>query len=210
MTEPYQQQRLSEDEFAELVTTKIEAFFGGGPYLEAEHRQLARELGYDEEGFGQLWLGAAKRKQEQAAPAPEVFERREFSDEQQARWQAERRSLFLLKVQPAADRQSKNTRGESKNTRTIAAEIIRREFGNAKRKPEEEPEELEPEAPLEEPRPGAEPSRKSPLNGLYLPGVAGEVQSYFLESVMQPSHIMSLGVGLMVPTVLVSGYVFGP
>jgi hypothetical protein len=46
--------------------------------------------------------------------------------------------------------------------------------------------------------------------GLSLPGVAGEVQQQFLRTAMQPSEIMSLGIGLMVPTALVSGNVIGP
>lgn len=46
--------------------------------------------------------------------------------------------------------------------------------------------------------------------GLALPGVAGEVQQQFLLTSMQPSEVMSLGVGLMVPTALVSGNVIGP
>lgn len=45
---------------------------------------------------------------------------------------------------------------------------------------------------------------------LTLPGVAGEVQDYFLRTAMQPSEIMSIVVGLAVPTVLVSGNVIGP
>jgi hypothetical protein len=45
---------------------------------------------------------------------------------------------------------------------------------------------------------------------LALPGIAGEVQQYFLRTAMQPSETMSLAVGLMVPTTLVMGKVIGP
>jgi hypothetical protein len=86
--------------------------------------------------------------------------------------------------------------------KAVIVELIRREFGNAKRKPEEEP---EPEQPAEQPE-----ATPFPLDGLILPGVAGEVQDYFLRMSPQPSRIISLGVGLMVPTVLVSGNVCGP
>ena len=62
----------------------------------------------------------------------------------------------------------------------------------------------------ERPEPVRVPVPPAAVAGLALPGVAGEVQQYFLDTAMQPSWIMSLGVGLMVPTVLVSGNVIGP
>jgi hypothetical protein len=54
------------------------------------------------------------------------------------------------------------------------------------------------------------PMAKPTIPQLALPGVAGEIQDYYLGAAMQPSQIMSLAVGLMVPTVLVSGNVIGP
>jgi hypothetical protein len=74
-----------------------------------------------------------------------------------------------------------------------------------------EPEEEPREEPKEEPtRDGEGAAAPSSLADLTLPGVAGEVQDYFLRSTMQPSRIMSLAVGLMVPTTLVCGCVIGP
>jgi hypothetical protein len=51
---------------------------------------------------------------------------------------------------------------------------------------------------------------KRALGELALPGVAGEVQDYYLRTAMQPSQTLSLAVGLMVPTVLVCANVIGP
>jgi hypothetical protein len=45
---------------------------------------------------------------------------------------------------------------------------------------------------------------------LSLPGVAGEIQQHYLRTAMQPSEIMSLAIGLMVPTTLIFGNVIGP
>jgi hypothetical protein len=72
--------------------------------------------------------------------------------------------------------------------------------------PDEDEEEAAATAAEEELGPAAEPA---PVE-LSLPGVAGEVQQYYLSTAMQPSEIVSLAVGLMVPTALVSGNVIGP
>jgi hypothetical protein len=74
----------------------------------------------------------------------------------------------------------------------------------AKPKPEEEPKEPEHEEhEREQAKPKAEPKVKTeapqpqpPLIKLFLPGIAGDLQAYYLNTSMQPSHIISLSVGL--------------
>jgi hypothetical protein len=66
------------------------------------------------------------------------------------------------------------------------------------------------EAPSLVPGVPATTQREKPKLMLALPGVAGAIQDYYLRTAMQPSEIISLAVGLMVPTVLVSGNVIGP
>ena len=67
---------------------------------------------------------------------------------------------------------------------------------------EEEEPEAEPEA-----KPEPEPESSALIA---LPGIAGELQNYYLRTAQQPSDILSVAVGLMVPTVLVSANVIGP
>jgi hypothetical protein len=69
---------------------------------------------------------------------------------------------------------------------------------------------VKPEGVAAEPRVIPFPKEAAPPKELALPGVAGEIQDYYLRSSMQPSQAMSIAVGLMVPTVLVSGNVIGP
>jgi hypothetical protein len=100
---------------------------------------------------------------------------------------------------------SNNAGGERKAIQKFIQDNLARKL-----EPEDEPKE-ELRKPAAEPRekPSEEASPNS-LANLTLPGVAGEVQDYFLRAAMQPSPIMSLAVGLMVPTTLVCGYVSGP
>ncbi len=56
------QRKLTEPEFAQLVTSAIVAYENnGGPYLETVHRHQAEKLGYNKEEVGQLWLDAMGR-----------------------------------------------------------------------------------------------------------------------------------------------------
>jgi hypothetical protein len=145
-----------------------------------------------------------------------------------ARWAEARKQKTALKVVPLR-RFSGNValpflapeKPKDSSRKAVVSELIRREFGKAvpkpkpeEEEPEQEPEELEPETPPEEePEEAAQRAEAKPtssLHRLFLPGVAGEVQDYFLRMSPQPSRIISLGVGLMVPTVLVSGSVIGP
>jgi hypothetical protein len=187
-------QKLSEPEFAELVTTRIEAFFGGGPYLEEEHRQLARELGYDEEPFAQLWLGAAKRKRETEDKAPQKFERREFSDEQIKHWQAERASFFGSWAQPKAAPELENT---SPKRKASVAGVVRSYLDavEPKRKPEPEeepegPEEPEPEEPDEagEDEPEAQQDKIVTNTQIALPTIASAAKATALLN--QKHHVI--------------------
>jgi hypothetical protein len=79
--------------------------------------------------------------------------------------------------------------------------------------PEPQP---EPE-PEEEHKPAvakvwAEPAPEKPAlkSALWLPGVAGDIQGYYLETAMYPSEILSVGPALMVPAALISGKIIGP
>ena len=66
------------------------------------------------------------------------------------------------------------------------------------------------EAELDEAEPDAKPDAEPEPAFIALPGIAGELQEYYLQTAMQPSEIMSVAVGMMVPTVLVSANVTGP
>jgi hypothetical protein len=226
--------QLTEAELADLVISAVETFrYGDGPYLETEHRAVARKLGYNEERIARLWRNAADAASEQLAGMQAKlasvgarFDALRPKYEEAKRKLAESKVVVPLRrfngpapfLAPSIEPSTKDTTRKS-----AISQLIRRNLDNLassavpKCSPEPEQEPEEPEAPPEEAKPKAEARKPeaetapmSALGKLYLPGVAGEVQSYFLESVMQPSHIMSLGVGLMVPTVLVSGYVFGP
>ena len=73
-------------------------------------------------------------------------------------------------------------------------------YAEPKSHDEEEPEEPEESERKPEPEPAF----------IALPSIAGELQEYYLQTAMQPSEIMSVAVGMMVPTVLVSANVTGP
>jgi hypothetical protein len=54
--------KLTEPELAELVISAVEAFqYSNGPYLEHEHRAIARELGHNEGRIERLWRKAARQ-----------------------------------------------------------------------------------------------------------------------------------------------------
>jgi hypothetical protein len=73
------QQRVVE--FEEEVARAIDAYVNGsGPYLEAEHRERARALGYDPERVGHAWVNGEQRKRALAVPKVEVFKRRKLDD----------------------------------------------------------------------------------------------------------------------------------
>jgi hypothetical protein len=74
---------------------------------------------------------------------------------------------------------------------------------------ERQPKQLDLEEAIEEAE-QVEVAREVKSGELWLPGLAGEIQDYYLRTAMQPSQIISLSVGLMVPTVLISGSVTGP
>jgi putative DNA primase/helicase len=60
--------QLTEAELADLVISAVETFrYGDGPYLEREHRAVARKLGYNEERIERLWRNAADEACEQLA-----------------------------------------------------------------------------------------------------------------------------------------------
>jgi hypothetical protein len=55
-----------------------------------------------------------------------------------------------------------------------------------------------------------EPEAVRPVGPLWLPGVCGEIQDYYLATSMTPSPIMSLAPAVMIPAVLISGKIIGP
>src|SRR5262249_39675182 len=146
-----------------------EAFqYSNGPYLEIEHRALARKHGYNEERIARLWRNAAEQACEQLAAMQSrlsVFGR---FDALRPKIEEAKRTLAQAKVvgfrrfakkqaanggpsfsvpapQPPADE-------ESKDTRAKASEVIRRNFrrvasalpiASARTKPEEEPEQAD-------------------------------------------------------------------
>jgi hypothetical protein len=182
---------LSRPEFAQQVRDGIEAYDNsGGPYLEKVHCHLARKLGYTEqeikEGVLQPWLDALERNRKRKEAAQQV--------------EAKPAPVYRRYNTGPDLRIVSNNAGENAARKAVVAKFV-----GARKE--------EPRKPHAEPRqePEEEPSViPSSLADLTLPGVAGEVQDYFLRTAMQPSRIMSLAVGLMVPTTLVSGFVFGP
>jgi hypothetical protein len=95
-------------EFAQEVATAIYNYSNnGGPYLEAECRRRAREHGYDEEEFGQLWLDAKRKRELAQAAAKEATDFAELRRRMKRRFaEREEASSFLPATQPpAADAQ---------------------------------------------------------------------------------------------------------
>jgi hypothetical protein len=210
---------LTRPEFARQVRVGIEAFDNGtGPYLCEVQCHLARQLGYSEketeERVHQPWLDAARRKLnglgarlerlkpkiEEVANDPNLAA---LVKKSEAKPTPTYRRFPKLVV-----KNESVTEPEQTPRRDYIAKFIQANphylAAVPKEAPEEEPE-PEQEAPTEEPQP-----TPNSLADLTLPGVAGEVQDYFLRSTMHPSRIMSIAVGLMVPTTLVCGSVIGP
>jgi hypothetical protein len=203
--------KLTEPKFAELVIAAIEAWEGNrGPYLRHEHRVKARELGYEEGEFDQLWLDAEKRK---LAGVSGRFDALRPKIEEVAN---DPNLASLVKKEKAAEAKPAPTyrRYTNPNLRIVsdnsgaARKAVVAKFVQDNLARQAEPAEARAE-PREEPNTDEEAAPNS-LADLTLPGVAGDVQDHFLRSTMQPSRIMSLAVGLMVPTTLVCGVVIGP
>jgi hypothetical protein len=159
--------KLTEPELAELVISTVEAFqYSNGPYLEHQHRAIARELGHNEGRIERLWRKASRQAYNDLAAIRThlpVFERfdairpkideakrklagakvigfRRYAKKEQSSEAGQ--SFSMPAPQPVA------VSGEDTPAKgTVVAEIIRREFGNAKPKPEEEPEETMRQSP---------------------------------------------------------------
>jgi hypothetical protein len=89
-------QQLTQGQFAEWMAVDIDARRKGGPNCQAKYLKLAERLPREiiaetKENVIEVW----SRLERELKPAPQKFERREFSEEQIARWQAERSFLDL-------------------------------------------------------------------------------------------------------------------
>ena len=89
-------ERLTQAQFAEWMAADIDARRKGGPNCQAKYLELAEQLPQEivsetKEQVIEVW----SRLERELKPAPQKFERREFSEEQIARWQAERSFLDL-------------------------------------------------------------------------------------------------------------------
>jgi hypothetical protein len=99
---------LTSAQFVEWMAADIEARRKGGPDLQAKYlglvEQLPKEIRKEyRERTIELWTKVNGERK------PQKFERREFSDEQIKRWQAERGSFFGSAAQPKADPEPEDT-----------------------------------------------------------------------------------------------------
>jgi hypothetical protein len=147
-------ERLTQAQFAEWMAVDIDARRKGGPNCQAKYLKLAERLPREiiaetKENVIEVW----SRLERELKPAPQVFERREFSDQQTKHWQAERASFFGSWVQPRAAPELKDTSQQATRKASVAG-VVRSYLDAVEpiRKPEPEPEpESEPADEPEEP-----------------------------------------------------------
>src|SRR5262245_22985669 len=63
----HETQKVSQLTEAEVISSIEDFLYRDGPYLEVEHRQLAREHGLNEERIAQLWQKAADQARQDLA-----------------------------------------------------------------------------------------------------------------------------------------------
>ena len=134
--------QLTAEQASRIIAADIKAYPQGGDKRE-EHLRLFGAL-LSREVIDGAWAAryAEVERQAKAKATPQVFERREFSDEQIKHWQAERASFFGSWAQPKAAPELENT---SPKRKASVAGVVRSYLDavEPKRKPEpeQEPEE---------------------------------------------------------------------
>src|SRR6516225_4823533 len=94
------------EQASRIIAADIKAYPQGGDKREEHLRLFGAVL--SREVIKSAWAARYAEPRKNAA-APQKFERREFSDKQIARWQAERASFFSSAAQPAAAPEPEDT-----------------------------------------------------------------------------------------------------